>query len=138
MLAWLRNLIRPVPPPEHSVEGIGMFRFEAGIWTATVDDGGWKLLLGCDDDPLRPNAAALARLCAVWRNRERSFSVALRFQQEREPDPEQGAGRSTPYGIWIENWEDADCVVELLGPDEETVWRIGFRDKMPRWHAFDH
>ena len=138
MLAWFRGLLRRAPQAAYSAEGLGVMRFDRGIWCTILEDGRESLLLSCSGDEKEPAPGELTRLRDVWRDRQRYFSAAMRYLEKHEPDPEQGAAHSTPYGISVEDWEDADCVIELLGPDEETVWRIAFRGETPVQHAFDH
>ena len=123
---------------EYSVDGLGVLQFENGIWSGLILDGHQRLLVCCADDNVRPESAELARLRQIWRDRKRYFEAALEFLRKHERDGQLAAGRSTPYGITIEQWDEADCVIEMLGPDKETVWRVGFRDQVPLCHAFDH
>lgn len=138
MLKWLRRLFRPEPLPEFQVPGIGTLQFERGIWWGLVPDNPNRLLISCTGDATAPDPRQLDRISEVWVRRSEYFAIALRYLVERETEYPEGAIGSTPYGITYEEWEDADCVIELLGPDQETVWRIAFRGDSPRRFSFDH
>ncbi len=137
MFTWLFNWLRPTPPtPQVQIDGLGTLRRQGAQWFGEIPSGGETLQVSCPGDGVGPDVLGLARLLEVWRDRARYFARAAERLREHEPDSD--AGDSTPFGISIEPWDSADCAVELLAPDEETLWRVAFQGDTAIAHSFDH
>jgi len=138
MFAWLRSWLAKSPPPEYAVDGLGLLKFERQLWHGAFDHDGQELLVSCGGDRARPAEHDLERLRCVWAARRRYFERAQAYLEMNEADAELPLAGCAPFGIAIERWGDADCTIELLAPDDETVWRVAFRGESPVRHSFDH